>query len=111
MELLNKKIIICPTTGRLGNQLLNIILAISLCIQHDINLIKLPKKPLFYDKDFIFIDYPILKYDPDIYHKSEVFYMHNFWKYDFKLFQFEKYKDKIKTIMNKTFFFPKVKAY
>ena len=53
MELLNKKIIICPTTGRLGNQLLNIILAISLCIQHDINLIKLPKKPLFYDKDFI----------------------------------------------------------
>ena len=111
MELLNKKIIICPITGRLGNQLLNTILAISLCIQHDINLIKLPKKPLFYDKDFIFIDYPILKCDPDIYHKAEVFYMHNFWKYDFKLFQLEKYKDKIKSIINKTFFFPKIKRY
>ena len=46
MELLNKKVIICPRTGRLGNQLLNIILATSLCIQYDINLIKLFKDEL-----------------------------------------------------------------
>ncbi len=111
MELLNKRVIICPRTGRLGNQLLNIILAISLCIQYDINLIKLPTKPLFYDKDFIFINYPVLKYDSDIYHKSEVFYMHNFWMYDFKLFKLKKYSNKIKSIINKIFFFPKIKHF
>jgi len=107
MNLLNKKVIICPETGRLGNQLLNIILAISLCIQHDINLIILPNKPLFYDKDFIFINYPVIKYDLDIYHKSEVFYMNNFWTYDLKLFKLEKYSNKIKSIINNIFSFPK----
>ena len=113
MELLKKKIIICPETGRLGNQLLNIILATSLCIQRrgDINLIILPKKPLFYDKDFISINYPVLKYDLDIYHKSEVFYMNDFWMYDLKLFKLEKCKDKIKSFLNNIFFFPKIKHF
>lgn len=111
MDLYKKKVIICPKTGRLGNQLLNIVLAISLCIQYDINLIKLPNIPKFYDKNFIFIYHPVLKFDLDTYHESEIFKLKNFWSYDFKLFKLKKYRNKIKSIINEIFFFPKIKHF
>ena len=111
-EVINKKMIVLPLTGRLGNQILNITLATSLCIQYDINLIKLPKKHhLLYDKDFIYINNPVLKYDSNIYYKSEIFNMCNFWKYDFKFFELEKNKDKIRNILNKKFCLPKIKHF
>lgn len=107
-----KKVIVLPRSGRLGNQILNIILAISLCIEYDINLIKLPNKPpLFYDKDFIYIHNPVLNHGSNLYHRSEILYMKNFWFYDLKIFKIEKYRDKILNILNNTFSFPKINHF
>lgn len=111
MKLINKKVIICPETGRLGNQILNIILAISLCIENNIKLIKIPNTMLFYDKKFIVIDSSDLKSNLKLFHIKEVFFMKNFWCYNFKSFNLEKNKNKIKQILNNIFKLPKIIKY
>jgi len=109
----NESVIVCPPTGRLGNQLLNIILASTNCFGYNISFIKLPNKLLFYDKDLIHIhhskdDIIINECDSSAnYTLLKKIYMKNFWDTDFYSMNLEVHKDKIKKLMSRLNF-PKV---
>ena len=96
--------VICPNTGRFGNEIFSIILAFCLCLEYKIGLIKLPKIPLYYDKDEIFTWIISLEFQSD---KTYEFKMNHFWTYNnLKLFKLEKYKEKVKNMLYNTFSFP-----
>ena len=94
--------VICPSTGRFGNQLLNIIFAIAICFENNIKYIKLPQKLLFYDKDYI-----KLGLSNNSSQKKNDIFLKNFWFYNIETFGLEKYMNETKSFLNKILNLPK----
>lgn len=118
-QIKKKKIIFLPPSGRLGNQLFNLILALIYCFQNNINIVKLSRDIIFYDKDYLIVNDTDINLKDKSYVKNYIknlnendkFYMDNFWNIDIKFNDLKKYKNEIIFILNNKLNFPKVKKY
>jgi len=95
-----------PDNGRLGNQILTMILGISLCIENDISTLKLSHVPLYCTEDIICVNSD-RGFDDE---NEKIYKMDYFWKFpNFFNFGLEKNKKEIKKILNEKFRFPVTK--